>query len=177
MQPSFRTVELPRAPFRFPKSPVTGSVSPARAAQEKPSCDCAHHRRKAARDADSRHGGSIATLLAPVVLCAFCPACIGVWAPLLGIVGWGFGSGEALHGVLLGVAVSISVAVAVARARQPRYWTPLVLTTLGGALLMASHLMGDSLPATLVGIASLLTATYFERRGPLEGQGAAQVIT
>jgi hypothetical protein len=113
-------------------------------------------------------------MLLPILLCAFCPACLGVWAPLLGALGWGVPWGEATHGVALGVGIAFALSLTAWRARKHRRFAPLLLTLLGSAFLVLSHVLGDWLPATVVGLGSLLGASYVERT-KLRGARAVQV--
>lgn len=127
------------------------------------SCDCPHHRRvNVRRNAPARTGGW-ATFL-PVLLCAFCPACLSVWAPLLGIVGWGLQLSEEVHGALLGASIALSLLVGITRARRRQLWWPVASTGLGGALLISGHLLHDSLPLAVLGCACLLLSAVLERR-------------
>jgi hypothetical protein len=70
---------------------------------------------------------------------------------------------ETGHGVMLLLGVALALSFTAWRARKQRNYAPLLLTAAGSAFLLLSHWVGDWLPATLLGFASLLGATYFER--------------
>jgi hypothetical protein len=111
--------------------------------------------------------------LLPALLCLFCPACVGVWAPLLGIFGWGLPLGEATHGLLLGASIALSLLVVGLRARRRRYWLPFVVTAFGGGALALGHFLGESVPIAVFGCATLLLGTLLERRSPPTPQEAS----
>ena len=127
------------------------------------SCDCPHHRQVRIQRNAPAHTSGWTTFL-PVVLCAFCPACLSVWAPLLGIVGCGLRLSEEVHGALLGASIALSLLVGIARARRRHLWWPVAVTSLGGVLLISGHLLDDSLPLAVLGCASLLLSAALERR-------------
>ena len=158
MPTSFRPFTPPRVPFRSPVAPL----SQVNAAGK--SCDCAHHRRGPGND-DRRAGSVTAAVSAlfPILLCVFCPACVGIWAPLLGALGLGFQWDEATHGFALVAGIALALGLTTWRARQHRRLAPLVATSLGGACLLLSHWLSDVLAVTLLGLSCLLGATYLER--------------
>jgi hypothetical protein len=160
MQTSFRLIATPRVPFRAPRASASSRISEPQGS----ACDCAHHR--LAERSKQRQGGwfgAMGSTLLPLLLCAFCPACLGVWAPLLGIAGWGVQVNETTHGVMLVVGVGLALSLTAWRARKHRQYGPLLLTAQGSGFLLLSHWLGDWLPATLLGVASLLGASYLER--------------
>lgn len=102
--------------------------------------------------------------LLPVLLCAFCPACMSAWAPLVGLLGWHFFENEIVHRGLLGLSIVLALGLGGLRARRRRYWLPFGVTASGCALLVSGEVAGDYWPLTLTGSAALLVAFFVERR-------------
>src|SRR5919109_3068486 len=59
---------------------------------------------------------------APVIACAFCPACLASYTKLLSLVGIGLALTEEQHTILLGAALGISIAASMWRARRAARW-------------------------------------------------------
>lgn len=129
-----------------------------------PSCDCAGHRHAQLLEREASAGSSLWASLLPVALCAFCPACMSVWAPLLGMVGIGLALPEVLHGALLFIAVALSLAVVGRRAYQRKFWGAFVVAVAGTSCLVANHFAGELAVVTALGVACLLVAAAWERR-------------
>lgn len=101
----------------------------------------------------------------PIVACAVCPTCLGLWAPVLSAVGVGIAITETRHHVLLGVAIVVTLGVAVVRFVRTQHASSFALTILGCALLGASHLFAEEnhlLPWPA--IAMILGSTLWQRR-------------
>jgi len=71
---------------------------------------------------------------------------------------------EAHHGPLLMAAVLLSLGISALRARQAGTWTPFLLSVLGGSALIGSHLAGESLLLTALGVLLFLTAAGWSLR-------------
>jgi len=168
-----RPLSPTRAPFHItrlgPRKPALGSpttaASPPRVAEGAVACACAHHRALSAVGLKPASGGT-AIGLVPLLLCAFCPACLSVWAPLVGLLGWHFFANEVVHRSLLGGSIMLSLVLGTLRARRRRYWVPVGVTALGCVLLILGEIAGDYWPLTLAGTAGLLAAFFVERRAP-----------
>jgi hypothetical protein len=118
-------------------------------------CDCAAHR---VRSSEAGARASFWGALLPVLACAFCPACITAWAPLLATAGIGVALNESQHSLLLIVAIALSLGVASWRARRARAWAPVLLTGLGGAAMLGGHAWNDNAPLESLGVLCLLSA-------------------
>jgi hypothetical protein len=126
-------------------------------------CDCPVHR-TAAR-AGARETGSPWWLsVAPVLACAFCPACLSVWAPTLSVLGVGIAWTESQHVAALALAVTIALVPAALAARRRGRVGPLVATLVGSALLVAGHLTGGKHILEVTGMAALLAGAALGRR-------------
>lgn len=175
MLPTLRPLSPSRAPFRIARSAPARPALPSPTLASPPSgtarcadsCACAHHRALAAKSSRPEPLGTVAGLL-PLLLCAFCPACVSVWAPLVGLLGWHFFANEVVHRSLLGFSLVLSLVLGALRARRRRNWLPLSVTAAGCVLLVAGEIAGDYWPLTLAGTAALLMA-FFVERGALRG--------
>jgi len=109
-----------------------------------------------ARDATERVSWWSALL--PIFACALCPACIAAWAPLLATAGLGLALTESHHtGLLLGT-IALALGVAVWRARRTRAWFPVLLTTTGGAFMLAGHVLNENAVLAGLGVLCFLSA-------------------
>lgn len=96
---------------------------------------------------------------APVLACAFCPACLTLYASLLSAVGVGIAFTEAEHHALLGVAVALCIVVAAWRSRRERTVVPLAVGGLGCTILVLGHI-GERAWLEWSGIAVLFVGTW-----------------
>src|SRR5688572_12269023 len=86
-------------------------------------CDCGGHRSKGTREARLEAWSA----LLPILACAVCPACLATYTKLLSLVGVSLGLDEAVHQLLMAVALFISVGVSAWRSwRTARAWPLLV---------------------------------------------------
>ena len=127
-------------------------------------CDCEAHRRIASRRSARSGQASILTLLLPLLVCAFCPACLSLWAPLLASLGLGFALPEVVHPAGIAVAVLVALAPAALRAQRAKVWRPLVFVAAGAGLLVATHLLGGGRLIELLGALCLVLGSVLERR-------------
>ena len=104
------------------------------------------------------------TVLLPLVACAFCPACLTFWAPLLASLGLGFALPEAAHPAGIAIAVLVVLAPAALRARRVKVWRPLLLVAVGAAVLVATHTLGGGRFVEFLGALSLILGSFLERR-------------
>ena len=143
--------------------PISGPATPVASASHS-ECDCAAHRAVSQRH--PTHGGrsSWVSLILPLVVCAFCPACLALWAPLLASLGLGFALPDAVHPIGLGVAVLVALLPATRRARRTELWRPLLFVVAGAAGLLASHALGESRLIEVLGALSLVIGSVMERR-------------
>jgi FtsH-binding integral membrane protein len=118
-------------------------------------CDCPAHRNV---KPDAARRASWWSALLPILACALCPACISAWAPLLATAGLGLALTESHHTALLLGAIAVSLVVAVWRARRTQAWVPLLLTTTGGASMLAGHLLDDNVLLAGLGALCFLSA-------------------
>jgi hypothetical protein len=91
-----------------------------------------HHRPPAAR-------AGWWALLAPLLACAVCPACVTLYAQVLSVIGLGFELGTQTHEVLLFVAVALAGGVAFARFLRLGRLAPFAVTLAGCGLVVGGH--------------------------------------
>jgi hypothetical protein len=118
-------------------------------------CDCPAHR-SVARDATTP--ASWWSALLPIFACALCPACISAWAPLLATAGVGLALTESHHVALLLGTIALSLGFAAWRARRTRAWVPVLLTAIGGASMLAGHVLNDNAMLAGLGVLCFLSA-------------------
>jgi hypothetical protein len=121
-------------------------------------CDCAAHR---AHDRAGRAPG-IWSALFPVLACAICPACIATYAKVLSVLGVSFGLTEFQHVVLLTIAIAVSLAVSVWRSIRTRRLWPVAFATIGAALVLIGHLLGELHVLEWTGVLVLLISGLTE---------------
>ena len=123
-------------------------------------CDGHHHHRAAGSERTSLLGSIL-----PILACALCPACIGVWAQVLSAVGMGIVVTEAQHHVLLAVAIGVTSCMSVYRYVRTRLVGPFVLTIAGCLSLGGSHLFAEENHIlSWLSIAIILCASLWQRR-------------
>lgn len=108
--------------------------------------------------------GKFLASLAPVLACAFCPACLSTYAKVLAAVGVGVVFNERQHTAVLAVALTLSVVAggwATARARRAG---PLAVAVLGCGLIAAGHLLSDVSWLEWTGVLTLVVGGLVERR-------------
>lgn len=108
----------------------------------------------------------------PIIACAVCPTCLGLWAQVLSAVGIGVAITETQHHLLLGVAIVVTLGVSVVRFVRTQHRGPFALAIGGCALLGASHMFAEEnhlLPWPA--ITTILGASLWQRR--LERHGAS----
>jgi hypothetical protein len=127
-------------------------------------------------------------MFAPVLACAFCPACLTLYASLLSAVGVGITFTEADHHALLGAAVVSCIVVAAWRSRREQTIVPLAVGGLGCSVLVLGH-VGERAWIEWIGIVVLLTGAWFvdavrghrltliRRERPLAGTDDLRVLT
>ena len=96
------------------------------------------------------------SLLLPVLKCAVCPACLGIFGGLFAGARIGFLGSERFHGVLLAVALLADLFILRAAARHYRNRWPLVLCIIGGAVAVAGHYIAEAME--YAGFALLMAA-------------------
>jgi hypothetical protein len=146
-----------------PVATVPGPTSGA-AISHASHCDCDAHRRVASRRSARAGRPSILTVLLPLVVCAFCPACLTLWAPLLASLGLGLALPEVVHPTGIAVAVLVALAPAALRARRAKVWRPLLFVAAGAGLLVATHVLGRGRIIELQGALCLVLGSVLERR-------------
>lgn len=123
-------------------------------------CDGHHHHHRASHERSSVLGSIL-----PILACALCPACIGVWAQVLSVVGIGLVITEAQHHVLLAIAITVALAMSVYRFVRTRIVGPFVLTIIGCASLAGSHFFAEENHLlSWLSIAVILGASLWQRR-------------
>jgi hypothetical protein len=122
-------------------------------------CDGHHHH---------RHPNDRTSLLAsilPIIACALCPACLGIWAQVLSVVGLGVVITETQHHVLLVVAIAIAFLMSAYRFVRTSLLGPFVLTIVGCVSLGASHVLAEENHLlSWLSIAIILSASIWQRR-------------
>ena len=115
--------------------------------------------------------GRIAALL-PMLACAFCPVCLGLYAGALSAVGLGFLLSERVHAALVGLSVAVALGSLLWSARRHRWTGPLGVGALGAGVALAGDLAWDSHPLLLTGVALLMLASLWDvRRRRARGLG------
>jgi hypothetical protein len=120
-------------------------------------CDCPAHRRE-----PPTRTGWWATLI-PVLACALCPACLGVYAQIFSAIGVGFELSSRVHAGLLVTAVVLSIAVGGWRASRMRWAWPIATALAGCTALLAGHFVDVHL-LEWSGLAILVVGGLLERR-------------
>ncbi len=144
-------------------------IEPSQAHGHGAACDCGRH---TPREAASSGAWSV---LLPILACAVCPACLATYAKLLSLVGVSLGFDEALHQLLMGVALVISVGVSAWRSwRTGRAW-PVLIAACGAALVAGGHLLGDLHAVEWAGVFVLLAGGLSEHFRPRRG-AASQLV-
>jgi hypothetical protein len=134
-------------------------------------CDCC---RQVPPEAPEASAGIWSALL-PVLACALCPACLTTYTKLLSLVGSSLHFDEALHHVLLAVALALSVGVSAWRSwRSGRAW-PLLLAVGGSALVAGGHLLHELHVLEWAGVLVLLVGGLGEHLRS-RGRAAAPVL-
>jgi hypothetical protein len=101
----------------------------------------------------------------PIIACALCPACLGIWAQVLSIVGVGLVITETQHHVLLVVAITTAFLMSAYRFVRTSLLGPFVLTIVGCASLGASHVLAEEIHLlSWLSIAIILSASLWQRR-------------
>jgi hypothetical protein len=118
---------------------------------------CARPTRNAARPATGL------AALAPVFACAFCPACLSLYAKAASVVGAGLAISETAHTVLLVVAMLVSIVASTYRYRATRRLWPLGLSWVGVGLMTLAHVLGEVTSLELVGMGALLGSVVVDR--------------
>ncbi|HJL15676.1 MAG TPA: MerC family mercury resistance protein [Sandaracinaceae bacterium LLY-WYZ-13_1] len=121
-------------------------------------CDCPAH-----RGGDHAERGGWWGLLAPVLVCLVCPACLSTYAKVLAALGVGVSLTNEQHGWLLAVAVAVSLVVSGWRSWRARRVWPIAVAVVGGGLLLAGHLAHQH-ALEWVGIAVLLVGGLVEQQ-------------
>jgi len=97
-----------------------------------------------------------------MLACAVCPACLATYTKLLSLAGVSIGFDEALHQLLMAVALTVSVGVSAWRSwRTGRAW-PVLLAVGGSALVAGGHLLGDLHAVEWAGVLVLLAGGVSE---------------
>ncbi|HEY0468826.1 MAG TPA: hypothetical protein VGC79_31750 [Polyangiaceae bacterium] len=151
------------APSSHPPPPPA-SRGPAHSKFAHLHCDCAAHRAVLVQLPRRARNGSVAATLLPLLVCAFCPACIALWAPLLASVGLGFALPESVHSVGLGIAIAVAVAPAAWHAWRARVWQPVLFVLVGAGVFVATHALDGGRLSEVLGALSLVSGSFLERR-------------
>jgi hypothetical protein len=100
--------------------------------------------------------------LLPVLACAVCPACLATYTKLFSLAGVSLGFDDALHDLLMAVALTVSVGVSAWLSwRTGRAW-PLLVAGGGSALVAGGHPSGEFQVLEWAGVLALLTGGLSE---------------
>lgn len=123
-------------------------------------CGGHHHHPRTNHERSSLLGSIL-----PILACALCPTCIGVWAQVLSFAGLGIVITEAQHHVLLVIAIVVALATSGYRFVRTRVLGPFGLTIVGCACLAASHFFAEENHLlSWLSIAVILGASLWQRR-------------
>ncbi len=100
--------------------------------------------------------------LAPVLACAFCPACLSLYAKLASTVGAGLAISEAAHTALLALAMIVSIAASSYRYRATRRGWPYALSWFGVGLMTLAHVLGELTSLELAGMGALIASVLVD---------------
>lgn len=103
----------------------------------------------------------VGSLLAPLLKCAFCPVCLGLFGSALAGARLGFLGDERVHLGLITFAITFDVVILGAAFRHHRRRAPLVLCTTGALAAIAGHLGGGLDPLEYVGFGALMLAAIW----------------
>ena len=126
-------------------------------------CDCPAHR-AVVRIPGRSVQPSLLAALAPLLVCAFCPACMTLWAPLLASIGLGFALPESVHSVGLGLAILAALAPAAWHARRAQFWQPVLFVVAGAGVFLSTHAFEGGRLTEVLGALSLVLGSSLERR-------------
>ena len=124
-----------------------------------PGCGCGAHE---ASDAGSDRGGGWA-MLAPILVCLVCPACLSTYAKAFAALGVGISLTDEEHTWLLALAVALSLAVSGWRSWRGRRVWPIGLAIVGCGMLLGGHLTSHH-PSEWAGIGVLLVGGLVEQQ-------------
>jgi hypothetical protein len=103
----------------------------------------------------------VGSLLAPVLKCAFCPVCLGLFGGALAGARLGFLSDERVHLALITVAIVFDVAILGAAFRHHRRRAPLVLCAVGALTALGGHLGSGLVQLEYLGFGVLMVAAIW----------------
>ena len=103
----------------------------------------------------------VGSLLAPIVKCAFCPVCLGLFGSALAGARLGVLGDERFHLALIAVAVVFDVAILGAAFRHHRRRAPLILCGSGALAAIAGHVGSGAVPLEYVGFGALMLAALW----------------
>ncbi len=158
------------SPSSHPPPPVAARA-PVHSKFSHSHCDCAAHRAVVVQLPRGTGRNSLFAALLPLFVCAFCPACIALWAPLLASIGAGFALPESVHSIGLVLAIAVAVAPAARHAGRTRVWPPLAFVLVGSSVFVATHAFGGGRISEVLGALSLVGGSFLERRAR-RGQAA-----
>jgi hypothetical protein len=114
--------------------------------------------------------------LLPILACALCPACLGVWAQVLSFVGIGVIVTESQHHFLLGLALLVAFVTSAFAFARTRFVGPFVLTMVACFLVAGSHFFAEENHLlSWFSIAVLLGASLWQRRKVRSAQKPGRV--
>lgn len=96
----------------------------------------------------------------PALACAACPACMAVWKPLLSVIGVTLALSEGEHEALLYASLAVALAVGAWDLWRSTLKTPFVLTAVGAALMVSSHLAGDVAVLEWTGMVVMVASVF-----------------
>ncbi|MBL8949286.1 MAG: MerC domain-containing protein [Myxococcaceae bacterium] len=107
--------------------------------------------------------GGVLGIIAPLVACLFCPACMSAWLKLLALAGVGFMLTESEHLWLLLGASAVAVFTAWLTARQSRRWACFAMCVAGASAMISAHFLDELVWLEWSGAALMVTSALFER--------------
>lgn len=117
----------------------------------------------------------VTSVLLPVLKCAVCPVCLGIFGTALAGARLGFLADERLHGALIGFAILADLVILEVSRRHHRRRLPIVLCAVGGAVALLGHLTEEASWVEYFGFASLMAASIWNvrllRRHRATGEG------
>jgi hypothetical protein len=106
----------------------------------------------------------LGSVLLPVLKCAVCPVCLGLFGTALAGARIGFLADERLHAYLILVALVADVAILGVSHRHHRRWAPILLCAAGTAALAAGHFGGEAITMEYAGFGLLMAASLWNMR-------------
>ena len=113
------------------------------------------------RAMSSRVWLSIGSFMLPVLKCAVCPVCLGMFGSVVAGARLGFLADERLHGALIVFAIALDAGILTVALRHHRQLGPLLVCCAGALLALLGHFGLRTEVLEYVGFAMLMAASLW----------------